>query len=411
MILDSTVFRTLHIPNIKLFLKNKSIDIDKKIKEYNIDTSSKAMYLQLINKLLEHNFLNEDDLSEFLINELNYGRAKNMYIEFITDIDELNLNEWIKKINFLQLKGYNINGSIANDYYLNGIEKYIDTGEKKLVFAKIDHDNNKVNCIRLLLGEGATLNNAGDKCNNYYSIEINLELMIIGIRIINWGDQLLPKYAPDKKFRDLFIDIKSVFLIKSHANLDYTQKLVYKLVNDLTGKVLNSTVGYVDSILKQEIEKKVDEWGLEVLKDGKGISKSDKDVICELILNNYYRVRMSKQYKRLTPKILINNFGVQAYPRQVKFIDDTIGEGKAKSSDPIESVLDTSVFYDIKARLDKEKNITNSIIYWIGCINENSFGTAIHVDNHDRFKVVFYPKYYFNKEKCDYVLCQIKKYS
>lgn len=40
MILDSTVFRTLHKPNIKFFLQNKSIDIDKKIKEYNIDTSS-----------------------------------------------------------------------------------------------------------------------------------------------------------------------------------------------------------------------------------------------------------------------------------------------------------------------------------------------------------------------------------
>jgi hypothetical protein len=67
------------------------------------------------------------------------------------------------------------------------------------------------------------------------------------------------------------------------------------------------------------------------------------------------------------------------------------------------SVLDTSVFYDMKARLDKEKNIKNTIIYWLGCKGENHLGTAIHVNNQNRFKIVFYPKYY-NKGMCDYVL-------
>ncbi|MEA4826656.1 MAG: hypothetical protein VB130_08500 [Clostridium sp.] len=60
-----------------------------------------------------------------------------------------------------------------------------------------------------------------------------------------------------------------------------------------------------------------------------------------------------------------------------------MGEEKARSSDPMESVLDTSVFYDIKAGLDKEKNIKNTIIYWIKCKDKKNFGTAIHVDNHE----------------------------
>lgn len=409
MILDSTVFRALHKPNIKRFLENKSINIEQKIQEYKIDSLGKGMYLELINKLLEHGFISEEDLNEFLIAELNYGRAKNMYIEFITNIDDMNCNEWIERINLLEIKNYRIKGKVNSNCYLNDIEKFIDTGEKKLIYSEIDHNDEKINCVRLLVGEGAILRDNSNRCNNYYSIEINLELMIIAIRIINWGDQMLPKYAPDNKFKELFSDIKSVFSIKSHAHLGYTQKLVYNLVNDLTGKVLNSTIKYVDSILRQDIVKKVEEWGMQVLGDGKSISKSDKDVICELILNNYYRVKVSKDYTRLTPKILIDNFDVQAYPRQVKFFDDTVGEGKAKSSNPMESVLDTSVFYDIKARLDKERNIKNSIVYWLGCSDEKHFGTAIHVDNHNRFKVVFYPKYYFNKEKCDYVLHQIKK--
>lgn len=410
MILDSTVFRSLHKPNIKKFLEEKLIDIDRKIEEYRLDDSSKGLLLELINKLLEHKFLSKEDLNKFLIDELNYGRSKNMYIEFITNIESLSYNDWIERINLLEVKDYKIRNKVTNDYYLNDIEKFIDTGEKKLVYSEIEHDDENVKCIRLLLGEGVILRDSSNRCNNYYSVEINLELMLVVVRIINWGEEILPKYAPDNKFKEIFSDIKSIFTIRSHARLDFTQKLVYKLVNDLTGKVLDSTTKYVDGILKKDIMQKVESWGRQVLGSGKNIQKSDRDVICELILNNYYRVKMSKDYKRLTPKILMDKFGVQAYPRQVKFFDDTVGEGKARSSKPMESVLDTSVFYDIKARLDKEKNIKNSIIYWIGCKAEKHFGTAIHVDNHNRFKIVFYPKYYFNKEKCDYVLREIKKY-
>ncbi|AWB29591.1 hypothetical protein HYH96_07565 [Clostridium botulinum] len=410
MVVDASVFRALHKPNITRFLESKSISIQNKIEEYRLDNSSKGVLLELINKLLEHNFLIEEDVNTFLIDELNYGRAKNLYMEFITENDKLNCEQWIERINLLEAKGYMINDKVTSKYYLNNIHKYIDTGEKKLIYSEIeDNDDGDIQCIRLLLGEGITFKN-NDKCNNCYSVEINFKLMIIAIRIINWGDQTIPKYAPDNKFKEIFFDIKDIFPIKSHAQLSFNQNLVYKLVDDLTGRVLKSTIEYVNNIIKDDVNKNVILWGENILGKGNNISKSDIKVITELILNNYYRIKMSKEYRRLTPKILMEMFGVQAYPRQVKFFDDTVGEGKAKSPTPMESVLDTSVFYDIKARLDKERNIKNTIIYWLGCKDERDFGSAIHVDNHDRFKIVFYPKYYFNKEKCDYVLQEIKKY-
>ncbi|WP_411679605.1 hypothetical protein [Clostridium thailandense] len=406
--LDASVFRALYKPSIKKFIESKSIIVEDKAPEYSLDTSSKSFLLDLLNELKSHGFISVGDLEKFLVDELNYGRAKNMYIEFIDDIELSTIDEFIDRINLLEIKGYKNASEVEGKYYVKDIAKFIELGEKRLIFSEIDSSGNSVECIRLLLAEGISLKESL-RSNNYYSIEINIKLNIIAIRIINWGDQALVKYAPDNKHKEIFSMIRQIFAIQSHAKLKDTQKLVYNLVDDLTGRVLNSTITYVDNLVKEDIMSSVEEWGNKILDHGRKLEKSDKEVITQLMLNNYYRVKMALDFKRLTPSILKNKFDVQAYPRQVKFFDDTIGEGKARSSDPMESVLDTSVFYDIKARLDKEKNIKNSIIYWLGCEDEKHFGTAIHVDNQDRFKIVFYPKY-FNKGKCDYVLQQIKGY-
>ncbi|MEA4826655.1 MAG: hypothetical protein VB130_08495 [Clostridium sp.] len=48
-----------------------------------------------------------------------------------------------------------------------------------------------------------------------------------------------------------------MFPIKLRADLRKTQKLVYRLVDDLTGKVLNSTIKDVDLIIKKILLKKL----------------------------------------------------------------------------------------------------------------------------------------------------------
>jgi hypothetical protein len=45
--------------------------------------------------------------------------------------------------------------------------------------------------------------------------------------------------------------IHEVFGVDSQAELKRTQKLVYSLVDDITGKVLNSTIDYVDKLVKE----------------------------------------------------------------------------------------------------------------------------------------------------------------
>lgn len=136
MVVDVSVFRALNKANITRFLESKSINIQNKIEEYRLDNSSKGVLLELINKLLEHNFLTEKDVNTFLIDELNYGRAKNLYMEFITENDKLNCEEWIERINLLEAKGYMINHKVNSKYYLNNIHKYIDTGEKNYYIQK-----------------------------------------------------------------------------------------------------------------------------------------------------------------------------------------------------------------------------------------------------------------------------------
>lgn len=409
MVIDTNVFKALNDISIKEFLISKKIDIERKSEEYSIDSSSTTYYLDLLEELYLHKFVNIIEIEEFLSNELNYGRAKNVYIEFIKSIKSNELNYIIKRVQLLESKGYK-NASKVNDrYFQEGIREFIDLGERKLIESKIDLKNGLVSNIRLLFGEGISIETS-KRSNHYYSVDINLEINVLSLRIINWAGKVLKINLPDNRYEDIFNIIKSVFTIESSSPQKENQKIVYQLVDDLTSKILKNTVTMVDRQIRAEVTNTVQAWGNKVLNGSKALSNKDKEVIKQIILNNYYRVKMSAEHKTLTPTIMKDIYKVQAYARQVQFFDETAGEGKARSSDTAESILDTSVFYDIKARLDKEKNIKNAIIYWMSCKDHNTFGTVMHLEVQNRFKIIFYPLR-IDKEMFDYVLQEIKRYS
>lgn len=409
MVIDANVYRALGENSIKEFLNNKGINIDMKLSEYSIDSADSRCWIDLLEKLCEHNFIKISEVEEFLSDEFNYGRAKNVYIEFIKCIKDSSLNSIINRIQLLEIKGYKNAKKVTSNYFIEGIREFIQLGEERLIESKIDLKDNKVSVIRLLFGEGISINQS-ERSNNYYSVEINLEINILSLRMINWAGKVLKTKLPDNRYEEIFSIIKNTFSIESSSLQKENQDIVYKLVDDLTSKVLKDTVDLVDSKIKSEISSKVETWGNTILSNGSTIGNKDKDSITRVILNNYYRIKISSEHKILSPRIMKEKFGVQAYARQVQFFDETSGEGKARSSDTKESVLDTSIFYDIKARLDKEKNIENAIIYWMSCKNHKAFGTVIHLDVQNRFKLIFYPKR-IDKEMFDYVLQEIERYS
>ncbi|MBU3133403.1 hypothetical protein KPL40_13170 [Clostridium gasigenes] len=408
MVIDTNVFKALDNRSLKNFFENKGINIQRKIEEYSIDGTIKGYELDLLDNLFSHGFIKINEVEQFLSEEFNYGRAKNVYIEFIENIKSRDISEILSRINSLEIKGYKNASKVNSNYFIYEIRKAIEIGGKYLIESKIDINNGIVSNIRLLLGEGISIEISG-RSNNYYSVDIDLEKKILALRMINWNEKVVKDKLPDNQYEDIFKLVKKTFRIEANSYQKENQKIVYNLVNDLTLKVLNDTMVNVNEKVKEDIERSVKRWGKKVLENKNKLTNSDITVLTQTILNNYYRISMTSQHKTLSPKILKEVYKVQAYPRQVKFFDETAGEGRARSSDVCESVLDTSVFYDIKVRLDKEKNIKNTIIYWMSCIGQENFGTVIHLENQNRFKIIFYSSR-INKEKFDYVLQEINGY-
>ncbi|AQX56626.1 hypothetical protein [Priestia flexa] len=409
-LISPKVHRSLYQYSIKRFLEDTIEDLPSKIEKYEVNMNDELNYSRLLDKLIVKGDIDNKRVDEFLLNDLNYGRMKNVYISFIYDVtglkDEKNVIRYVK---LLRNKGYLNADAVSSSPFIGNLRRGTPLGEEELTYFDIEKNNSgEVNNIRLLLSKGIN-DNAGTEYNNYIGVEINLEYSMLVIKIRNWENNSEQNYGIDTLHKRIQDDVKNVFHLSIPLATATTQQLVYNMVNELSGKVLNQAIEKVDENLQTVVDKQVKEWSEIILSEDVIIPPSDLDVIKKSILHNYYRIYMQNEIGVLKVGQLKEKFGVDGYPRYVKFVDDTIGEGRAKSADPKESLLDTSIFYDIKARLDHAKNIRMATVYWIDSPGYDYLGTTFYTDHQERFKFVVLANF-FNKEICDYVLRQINKY-
>lgn len=229
------------------------------------------------------------------------------------------------------------------------------------------------------------------------------------IKLRDWNNRRDDDTTMDSLHRIIQNLMRRVFNLSIPLLTATTRNIVYNMVNDLSSTVLNKAINKVDSLIKDDNDEQIKEWTNDVLGEGVSLPPAEFDVINRSLLNNFYKMYMQNEVDRLDSRSLKEKYKVNGYTRYVKFVDDTISEGRAKSPDPKEPLLDTSIYYDIKARLDQAKQIKMSTIYWIDAPGYESLGTTFYTDRQERFKFVVLVNF-FNKEICDYVLRQIDKY-
>lgn len=405
IIISPNLHRSLYKYAVKKFVEDELGDSFAELSnEYQLDTSDELGYSRFLDRCISEEKIQNEQVLKFIINELNYGRQRNMYISFLMDASFLkDKDKIIEKIKRLEVDGAN---KVSDLPFINEISNRIDRGAKKLVYADtLKNDKNEISSIRLVIGTGIVIN--GSDCNNYIAIEINLDLNLLVIKLRNWKDEIDEEHSLQGQFNEYKLMVKEAFNLGIPLSFSTVQKLLRNMASDLTEKVLGSVKSEVDSKIKANVNSNVVKW-LNSISD-RVLPPKDVEIVEDSVLNNFYRLYMQHEIGKLSNEELKTRFKVDGYPTYVKFTDDTIGEARAKSSDPKESLLDTSVYYDLKARLDNSEQIKVITIYWIDFPILEHFGTTFNAEAQERFKVNIRPNF-FNKEISDYVLRKIKMY-
>lgn len=408
--INPRVHRALYPYSIKRFLESKCGDLMPFIERYEIEHDD-MMYSHLLDKMIINNDIEDASVDDFLIAELNYGRLRNVYVSFIRNVDHLvDENKIIEYINGLIKRGYSNSEKVTESPFIYNLRRGIKKGEKELIWFYIDKDeNDKPVNIRFLLAKGVS-DTTGEEFNNYIGIEINLEYKLLVIKLRNFEGTRGLNYSMDTLHKSVEDDVKKTFNLIIPSMTAKTQSLVYNMVNELSSKVLDRAINEVDTEIKYKVRKSLEEWTEKILSEDIVLPEMEFNVLEQNIMNNYYRIYMQNEYGVLAVGELKDKFEVNGYPRSVSFKDDTIGEARAKSPDPKESLLDTSIYYDVKARLDQAQTIRLATIYWIDSPGYDYLGTTFYTDVQERFKFVVLANF-FDKEICDYVLQQIDGYS
>lgn len=408
-LIDPRVHKSLYQNAIKRFLKDSISDYQEFQQNAQIGVLSDYYYSKLLDKAIYENKIPLVQVNNFLINELNYGLQRNLFIYLLQDTTHL--EDKTKLINYInELGRFYENANLLNSFpFEKEINIGTERGKTKLVFADITEEQNRVKNLRMVFSKGTFFD--GEELNYYIAIEINIELKILVIKLRVKNEQektsAINLNAIQLNFKTNILQKFNLESINTSSNI---QNLVYQMTSDLTNSVLSPTILSVNAILDKEIDTKIIEWNKLVLDEKFEVTQADYDSIKGSIFNNYYRLYMQNVVGRISNKELIDKYKVDGYVRTVKFIDDTIGEGKAKSSTTKESLLDTSVYYDVKTRLDQSKTIKYTTIYWIDIPGvKDSVGTSFHVEAGGRFKCNILP-YHFNKGMFEYVLQKVARY-
>lgn len=392
--LDVNVLKYLYKESVKNFIRENQID-------FNLEVSDTRL-VELFN-----NIDNTENKQRFLVNELLYGMQRNVYISKINENGHnlTDINNIIQHIN--NLTEYTNDLELLNEEFISdNIGRNIDIDEKKLLYYNINMDENKINIILAAGIREGEIEDLEELCV-YYSITIDLENLLLIIRMRNMESEY-KYYKVDSHYEDIKMYISNRMEIELTRNDDnYYRSTLYNIVDYVNNTVLTNFYNEIGTLIQPNIEEFVN--GCNTLLNEYELTNEDNNVIIENIRNSYCKLMSQNRLQNLDSYEIKNIYNVNGYANRVTFEDDSIGNTRVKSGTVKDSLLNTTTFYDIKASMERGRNIKEANIQWLD-ENNKRINTVFNNERQGKFKVVI-KNNYFDERIDNYVLQKIVQYS
>lgn len=395
--LDIEVLRYLYKESVKNFIRENNIN-------FNWNENDERL-VSLFNTI------DNQEKRSFLEREILYGMQRNIYISKI-DENINHINDERIAIEIINSFNEYTNGRLFTDQSFTDdcIGRKINIDEQKLLHYNIHKDQmNNVDRIDIILATCMSNEEDGDDegVYIYYSITIDTVNNLLIIRMRNM-DTIHSDFKVDEQYdliKEYILNKIDMRLVRNDDN--FYRMTIYNIVDYVNNTVLNNFYRQIDESIGDNIEQSVLIWNEELPENE--INDEERLIIINNIKNSYCKLISQNRLQNLTPLEIKNLYNVDGYVNRVKFEDDSIGNTRVKSTTIIETLLNTSTFYDIKASMERGRNIKEANIQWLDQ-NNDRINVVFNNEKQGKFKVII-KNNYFNERMDRYVLQKIIQYS
>ena len=395
--LDIEVLRYLYKESVKNFIRENNIN-------FNWNENDERL-VSLFNTI------DNQEKRSFLEREILYGMQRNIYISKI-DENINHINDERIAIEIINSFNEYTNGRLFTDQSFTDdcIGRKINIDEQKLLHYNIHKDQmNNVDRIDIILA--TCMSNEADGDDEgvyiYYSITIDTVNNLLIIRMRNM-DTIHSDFKVDEQYdliKEYILNKIDMRLVRNDDNI--YRMTIYNIVDYVNNTVLNNFYRQIDESIGDNIEQSVLIWNEELPENE--INDEERLIIINNIKNSYCKLISQNRLQNLTPLEIKNLYNVDGYVNRVKFEDDSIGNTRVKSTTIKETLLNTSTFYDIKASMERGRNIKEANIQWLDQ-NNDRINVVFNNEKQGKFKVII-KNNYFNERMDRYVLQKIIQYS
>ena len=395
--LDIEVLRYLYKESVKNFIRENNIN-------FNWNENDERL-VSLFNTI------DNQEKRSFLEREILYGMQRNIYISKI-DENINHINDERIAIEIINSFNEYTNGRLFTDQSFTDdcIGRKINIDEQKLLHYNIHKDQmNNVDRIDIILA--TCMSNEADGDDEgvyiYYSITIDTVNNLLIIRMRNM-DTIHSDFKVDEQYdliKEYILNKIDMRLVRNDDN--FYRMTIYNIVDYVNNTVLNNFYRQIDESIGDKIEQSVLIWNEELPENE--INDEERLIIINNIKNSYCKLISQNRLQNLTPLEIKNLYNVDGYVNRVKFEDDSIGNTRVKSTTIKETLLNTSTFYDIKASMERGRNIKEANIQWLDQ-NNDRINVVFNNEKQGKFKVII-KNNYFNERMDRYVLQKIIQYS
>lgn len=395
--LDIEVLRYLYKESVKNFIRENNIN-------FNWNENDERL-VSLFNTI------DNQEKRSFLEREILYGMQRNIYISKI-DENINHINDERIAIEIINSFNEYTNGRLFTDQSFTDdcIGRKINIDEQKLLHYNIHKDQmNNVDRIDIILA--TCMSNEADGDDEgvyiYYSITIDTVNNLLIIRMRNM-DTIHSDFKVDEQYdliTEYILNKIDMRLVRNDDN--FYRMTIYNIVDYVNNTVLNNFYRQIDESIGDNIEQSVLIWNEELPENE--INDEERLIIINNIKNSYCKLISQNRLQNLTPLEIKNLYNVDGYVNRVKFEDDSIGNTRVKSTTIKETLLNTSTFYDIKASMERGRNIKEANIQWLDQ-NNDRINVVFNNEKQGKFKVII-KNNYFNERMDRYVLQKIIQYS
>ena len=395
--LDIEVLRYLYKESVKNFIRENNIN-------FNWNENDERL-VSLFNTI------DNQEKRSFSEREILYGMQRNIYISKI-DENINHINDERIAIEIINSFNEYTNGRLFTDQSFTDdcIGRKINIDEQKLLHYNIHKDQmNNVDRIDIILATCMSNEAEGDDegVYIYYSITIDTVNNLLIIRMRNM-DTIHSDFKVDEQYdliKEYILNKIDMRLVRNDDN--FYRMTIYNIVDYVNNTVLNNFYRQIDESIGDNIEQSVLIWNEELPENE--INDEERLIIINNIKNSYCKLISQNRLQNLTPLEIKNLYNVDGYVNRVKFEDDSIGNTRVKSTTIKETLLNTSTFYDIKASMERGRNIKEANIQWLDQ-NNDRINVVFNNEKQGKFKVII-KNNYFNERMDRYVLQKIIQYS